>query len=147
MPNPLADIELQPPNQRARLLLEASLISSLERDFPKLDLTRRTVKLAEIINALPRDAIRAIARRQFDSVAEAGAWLDDSEPVIVVELNEDVRSYPLRILVWHELVNDEIGGQPVMATYCPLCITAPSSAPSTARSVRSGSRASCGATT
>ena len=54
--------------------------------------------------------------------------------MIVVELNEDVRSYPLRILVWHELVNDEIGGQPVMATYCPLCITAPSSAPSTARS-------------
>ena len=33
------------------------------------------------------------------------------------------KAYPLSILIWHEIVNDEIGGEPVTVTYCPLCNT------------------------
>ena len=36
----------------------------------------------------------------------------------------DARAYPLQILVWHELVNDRVGGIPVLVTFCPLCNTA-----------------------
>jgi hypothetical protein len=34
------------------------------------------------------------------------------------------RAYPLRVLIWHEIVNDTMGGLPVVVTYCPLCNSA-----------------------
>jgi len=43
------------------------------------------------------------------------------EPVISIEINGDIRAYPLRILLWHEIVNDVVGGVPVLISYCPLC--------------------------
>jgi hypothetical protein len=53
-------------------------------------------------------------------VAEA-AGLADREPVIGLIVNGDARAYPLRILIWHEIVNDTVGGVPVAVTFCPLC--------------------------
>ncbi|MBA3568257.1 MAG: DUF3179 domain-containing protein, partial [Pyrinomonadaceae bacterium] len=41
---------------------------------------------------------------------EAGKWLGGNEPVIALEVEGEVRAYPLQILIWHEIVNDEIGG-------------------------------------
>jgi len=41
--------------------------------------------------------------------------------VIALTVNQVSRAYPLQILMWHEIVNDEIGGQPVAVTFCPLC--------------------------
>ena len=52
---------------------------------------------------------------------EADDWLDPREPVIVVSAGEETRAYPLQILTWHEIVNDELGGVPLSVTFCPLC--------------------------
>jgi hypothetical protein len=41
-----------------------------------------------------------------------------------VSFNGEARAYPLRILVWHENVNDIVGGRPIAVTYCPLCNSA-----------------------
>jgi hypothetical protein len=57
-------------------------------------------------------------------VDEAGNWLGELEPVILFENQGDVRIYPLQILMWHEIVNDVVGGMPVVITFCPLCNTA-----------------------
>ena len=46
------------------------------------------------------------------------------EPVISLEINGEAKAYPLQILTWHEIVNDELGGVPVTATFCPLCNSA-----------------------
>jgi hypothetical protein len=46
------------------------------------------------------------------------------EPVIALEIGGDARAYPAQILIWHEIVNDRVGGVPVAVTYCPLCNTA-----------------------
>jgi len=43
------------------------------------------------------------------------------EPVIYLEINNEAKIYPIRILTWHEIVNDQVGGIPVSVTYCPLC--------------------------
>jgi hypothetical protein len=51
-------------------------------------------------------------------------FLVDSEPVIAIEINGDARAYPIQILIWHEIVNDEVGNTPVTVTYCPLCNSA-----------------------
>jgi hypothetical protein len=60
---------------------------------------------------------------KFISVQEASKFLEDSELVLGLNINGDIRAYPLQILVWHEIVNDEIGSIPVAVTYCPLCFT------------------------
>jgi hypothetical protein len=57
----------------------------------------------------------------FTSIAEADSWLEAQEPVILFENDGDARAYPLQILTWHEIVNDEVGGLPVSVTFCPLC--------------------------
>jgi hypothetical protein len=51
------------------------------------------------------------------------AELPGREPVIGLTIGDDSRAYPLRILMWHEIVNDVVAGVPVAVTYCPLCNT------------------------
>ncbi|MBI2168533.1 MAG: DUF3179 domain-containing protein [Actinobacteria bacterium] len=50
-------------------------------------------------------------------------WLTTDEPVLALEIGADARAYPLRIMTWHELVNDTVGSAPVTVSYCPLCNT------------------------
>ncbi|MBZ0283360.1 MAG: DUF3179 domain-containing protein [Anaerolineae bacterium] len=57
----------------------------------------------------------------FESIESAGSWLQAQSPVIALEINGDARVYPLGILIWHEIINDEVGGVPVAVTFCPLC--------------------------
>jgi Protein of unknown function (DUF3179) len=71
----------------------------------------------------PVDGIPSIDDPKFISVQEADNRLDDSELVLGINIGNDVRAYPLQILVWHEIVNDNVGGFPVAVTYCPLCFT------------------------
>jgi len=53
--------------------------------------------------------------------ADEADYLLDQDLVFGIEINGDVRAYPLRILGWHEMVNDVIGGVPVALAYCTLC--------------------------
>ncbi|MBM3942715.1 MAG: DUF3179 domain-containing protein [SAR202 cluster bacterium] len=82
------------------------------------------MSLTEIIGGGPgKDGIPAIDQPDFVPVPEADQWLDNREPVLVVDIGGDARAYPLQILIWHEIVNDQVGGQPITVTYCPLCNT------------------------
>ena len=71
----------------------------------------------------PQDGIPSIDSPKFQSIQEADEILEDSELVVGLNINGDIRAYPLQILVWHEIVNDVVGGEPVTVTYCPLCFT------------------------
>lgn len=96
--------------------------AALEREWPRTDFSRATVPLAEIQSGgPPKDGIPAIDRPRFESFASADRWLHPREPVIVLEMAGDARAYPLQILIYHEIVNDEVGGRPVAVTFCPLC--------------------------
>lgn len=72
----------------------------------------------------PRDGIPPIDNPRFESVTSADQWIDDVEPVILLDHQGDARAYPLQILTWHEIVNDLVGDDPVVVTFCPLCNTA-----------------------
>ncbi|WP_290650326.1 DUF3179 domain-containing protein [Aquisalimonas sp.] len=71
-----------------------------------------------------KDGIPSIDDPRFWSVDRADAFLEDEDRVIGVYRNGKARAYPQRILVWHEIVNDTIAGDPVAVTYCPLTGTA-----------------------
>jgi hypothetical protein len=87
--------------------------------------TKQIVPLDQIVSGgPPRDGIPSIDNPKFVSTEEASFnFLQGSDLVIGLEINEDVRAYPLKILVWHEIVNDHVGGTPVAVTYCPLCFS------------------------
>ncbi len=70
----------------------------------------------------PPDGIPPIDHPRFLAPGDA-TFLAEREPVLSVEIDGQAKAYPLQILVWHEIVNDEISGVPVSVTYCPLCNT------------------------
>ncbi len=86
------------------------------------DFTKRTIDYSEIRSGgPPKDGIPSLDKPTFETVAAAGEWLTDTDPVIVFEVAGQARAYPLSILIWHEIVNDELAGHPVTVTFCPLC--------------------------
>ncbi len=80
---------------------------------------------AEIISGgPPPDGIPALSSPLFIDVEAADEWMGDTEPVVYLEANGEVHAYPIQVLMWHEIVNDRVGGVPVAVTYCPLCNSA-----------------------
>ncbi len=80
---------------------------------------------AEIISGgPPPDGIPPIDNPAFLPVADNLDLLPASEPVVALDIGGDARAYPIRAMVWHEIVNDTVGGVPVAVTYCPLCNSA-----------------------
>jgi hypothetical protein len=89
------------------------------------DFSLHSVDYREILSGgPPKDGIPAIDEPSFVSLEQADEWLAPNEPVIAFEAGGEARAYPLQILVWHEIVNDTVGGVPVLITFCPLCNTA-----------------------
>lgn len=79
------------------------------------------IRLEEIVwGGVPFEGIPALDRPATVPAAEAG-YLQDGERVFGVSLNGEQRAYPLRILSWHEMLNDTVGGEPVTLSYCTLC--------------------------
>lgn len=89
------------------------------------DFSKHSVSYSEILSGgPPKDGIPSIDAPQFIPVNEANAWLKDREPVVFVQVGDDARAYPIQILIWHEIVNDVVGGEPLLVSFCPLCNTA-----------------------
>jgi hypothetical protein len=92
--------------------------------WPDTDFAKVGIDLAEVISGgPPKDGIPALSDPPFIAAADE-TRLTDREPVMSVALpGQAGRAYPIRYLMWHEIVNDSIGGVPVLVTFCPLCNT------------------------
>ncbi len=78
---------------------------------------------SEILSGGPgKDGIPSIENPKFVSVKKA-SFLNDDDIGIALQVGTEARFYPFQILVWHEIVNDTVGGIPLAVTYCPLCFT------------------------
>lgn len=96
-----------------------------DEGWKKTKFSKIKVAPDEIISGgVSRDGIPPIYDPQFESVTSAQKWLPDSEPVLVFANAQVAKAYPLRILIWHEIVNDQFQGKSFIATYCPLCNSA-----------------------
>ncbi len=92
-----------------------------QREGWRTDFSKKNIDYSEIMSGgPPRDGIPPIDRPVFVNVADYKE-LSDRDPVIGLEINGDARAYPLRVMIWHEIANDVVGGKPVTVTYCPLC--------------------------
>jgi hypothetical protein len=99
--------------------------ATFDRSAWRTDFSRHDVPLGSILPGGPgRDGIPPLDHPRFVSIDAAARFLAPREPVIAVSLGGTARAYPLQILVWHEIVNDTLGGVPIAVTYCPLCNSA-----------------------
>jgi len=86
------------------------------------DFTKHSIDWAEVLSGgPPKDGIPAIDEPTFETVEAAGERLAKQSPVLFFAHGRVARAYPLEILIWHEIVNDVVDGQPVTITFCPLC--------------------------
>ena len=108
-------------------LLASTIIASAQSgswlaEWPNTDFSQTSIDFAEILSGgPPRDGIPSIDDPHFEVVGDME--LAANEPVLSVGVGDDARAYPLRILMWHEIVNDQVGGVPLTITFCPLCNT------------------------
>jgi len=68
-----------------------------------------------------KDCIPPLDDPKFISSQEAAEWLSSEDLVLGLTLGEQAKAYPLRILNYHEIVNDDLAGEPIVVSYCPLC--------------------------
>jgi hypothetical protein len=102
--------------------LAADVPDRWRAEWPATDFTEALVPFDEILSGgPPKDGIPAIDEPRFAPVDAVRDDLDAEEPVMTVAVDGDARAYPLRVLIWHEIVNDTVGGVPLAVTWCPLC--------------------------
>lgn len=91
------------------------------KEFPNTDFTNNNIDLGEIVDdGNTRFSFPTINEPKFKP-AKGVTNVGPLEPVLSLIINGDARAYPLRMLLWHEIVNDVVGGVPVLVSYCPLC--------------------------
>jgi len=87
------------------------------------DFSKHSIPLEEIHDGGPaKDGIPALYDPEFISASKVN-YLKDRDRILGLELNGETRAYPIKILNWHELVNDQVGDEAVLISYCPLCGT------------------------
>lgn len=103
---------------------DSGLNSGLNNGF---DLSNALVPVAQIKHGGPgRDGIPAIDQPHFIDASQAD-YLNDADRILGINLNGETKAYPIRILNYHEIVNDRFGDSvndtAVLVSYCPLCGT------------------------
>lgn len=102
---------------------KAELLSRIDPRYTEIlyDGAPARVRLTEVVwGGVRVDEIPTLMNPDTIPAGEA-KYLGAGELVFGAAVNGEYRAYPLRIMDWHELLNDEIGGEPVALSYCTLC--------------------------
>ncbi|MBI1941933.1 MAG: DUF3179 domain-containing protein [Acidobacteria bacterium] len=103
--------------QSVRTESERKLLPAGKGQEP-FDVTRRTIPISEIQGGgPPRDGIPALSNPQFMTAHDADRLLSRQDRILGVFLNGEAKAYPVRILTWHELVNDRVGGRAILVSW------------------------------
>lgn len=92
-----------------------------------LDRSKSKIDISKLRQGCPvKDCIPAIDHPKFISASEAKklGQIKEEDVVFAIYHKNVAKAYPQKILNWHEIVNDEVAGDPVLITFCPLCGTA-----------------------
>ena len=78
------------------------------------------VDLDELYQILPWDTLHTITNPKFNDLPYVSSY----EDVFGVSIGNESHTYPVKLMNYHEVINDVVGGVPVVVSYCPLCGTA-----------------------
>lgn len=112
------ELEEKSLSERLRVTQEGGKMEKGEKE-------RKKLTLEELEKGCPwQDCVPSIDNPKFISSEEADTWLDEDEIVFGLIFKDEVKAYPKQILVWHEVVNDTVAGDPVLITFSTLSGTA-----------------------
>jgi hypothetical protein len=117
------EIEPHPSYPQLKTLLFSQIDPNFQRFFAPEYLApeRMHIRLAEVVwGGVRVDGIPSLDDPKLIA-AEAADYLEADDLVFGVEIDGDARAYPLRVMGWHEMFNETIGGVPVALAYCTLC--------------------------
>ena len=108
-----------------------SLRSVIEKDGLRLlpggpdesdhfDITEFRLNSEQLHYGLGRENFPALIEPEFVTATEADEWIPDMDKVLAVKIGDEVKVYPVNLLMRHEVVNDVVGGRPIFAAYCVL---------------------------
>jgi len=119
-------VEAEPRGRRETSMIESKTPGFLKRWSKNYDeRVKHTVNLDDILSGgVPKDGIASLDTPTFTSLNDADTWLTQEDVGTIYVGTETIRFYPFRILNWHEIVNDEVDGERIFVTYCPLCDSA-----------------------
>ena len=87
----------------------------------QFDLTNLLIPRERILSGGPaKDVIPSLVQPETVSVRKVD-FLQPTDRVVGVTIDGQSRAYPINVLNWHEAINDEMGGRPIVVIYCPLC--------------------------
>lgn len=99
----------------------AKLVEDWRVEWPATNFAEKDVDLHEVDEGgPPKDGIPAVFRPSFVPALDVVTF-SDREAVVSIVVGDEARAYPMRYLIWHEIVNDVVGDIPVLITFCPLC--------------------------
>jgi hypothetical protein len=105
------------------LVLSSITSTNVRASDSGFDLSKSLIPIDEIHSGGPgKDGIPSIDQPRFVTAADA-KFLRDKDRVIGIHRNGISKAYPIRILNWHEVVNDKVVDEAILVTYCPLCGT------------------------
>ena len=84
------------------------------------DITNFRLDPSRLHFGIGREQFQALIQPEFITVQEADKWLEDDWKVMVVKIGEEIKVYPVDLLIRHEVVNDVVNGRPIFASYCIL---------------------------
>lgn len=102
------------------LALTAGCVTAGSIVLNGFDVSDGLISSYEISEGAHREGIAALTDPPVVAALDA-THMRDADRVLALEINGEARAYPIRIMNWHEVVNDELGGVPVAVTYSPLC--------------------------
>ena len=104
------------------LFAMAGIGASAVAESADFDFSNSLVPLKEIVSGgVDKDGIPSILYPEFLTVAEAKGFLTDDDRVLALAVDGAAKAYPIKIMNWHEVVNDSFNKRRVFITYCPLC--------------------------
>ncbi len=103
-------------------------ISASDAPYNGFDVSTSLVKPEHLVSGMPRDTLLPLddpATVPADGIEAINEkyrkYLLPGDRVVGVRIGDQARAYPLRVLAWHEVCNDTLGGVPIAVTYSPLC--------------------------
>lgn len=122
--SPKGNIIKRIPGQLSRNLLSAETGKYLQdiskKEFSEFNLSGSALDLDKTVRLCEKDCLRYLYMPKFVDANSAKSFLSDDDEVIGINLGNSQKAYPVKIMNWHEVVNDEIGGNPILVTYSPF---------------------------
>jgi len=110
--------------KKKALLLRIVFVSWMFVFLSGFNYSKHSIPVDEIFAGGPaKDGIPALSQPKFVAAKNAKHYMKDEDRVLGLARNGQAKAYPIKILNWHEIVNDTIGSQAVVVTFCPLCGT------------------------